>query len=300
MEKVRNAALGSRTALALGNFDGLHRAHMKIIENCISISKERGIKSGVMLFSKHTLEVLGANVELLMKEKDKLCILQDAGLDFAYIKDIDSRFMHLSPKEFATMLKNDLNPEVLCVGYDYRFGYKAQGDINTLKELGRELGFDVVVTDEVMYQGVPIKSTRVREYVKSGDVELAEKLLGRRFALSGKVVEGYQNGRNIGVPTANLEVCDRMIMPCQGVYMGYTRVLGKAYKSVINIGDNPTFNGNKITVESHILDFDTDIYGQDITIEFAKRIRSCRKFESINELKNQIEQDIARTREELA
>lgn len=300
MEKVRNAALGSRTALALGNFDGLHRAHMKIIENCISISKERGIKSGVMLFSKHTLEVLGANVELLMKEKDKLCILQDAGLDFAYIKDIDSRFMHLSPKEFATMLKNDLNPEVLCVGYDYRFGYKAQGDINTLKELGRELGFDVVVTDEVMYQGVPIKSTRVREYVKSGDVELAEKLLGRRFALSGKVVEGYQNGRKIGVPTANLEVCDRMIMPCQGVYMGYTRVLGKTYKSVINIGDNPTFNGNKITVESHILDFDTDIYGQDITIEFAKRIRSCRKFESINELKNQIEQDIARTREELA
>ena len=150
MEKVRNAALGSRTALALGNFDGLHRAHMKIIENCISISKERGIKSGVMLFSKHTLEVLGANVELLMKEKDKLCILQDAGLDFAYIKDIDSRFMHLSPKEFATMLKNDLNPEVLCVGYDYRFGYKAQGDINTLKELGRELGFDVVVTDVVM------------------------------------------------------------------------------------------------------------------------------------------------------
>lgn len=281
-----------RTAVALGNFDGLHKAHMTIIEKCCTYAKENDLKSGILLFGQHTLNIINdKRVKLITHERKKLSILEKAGMDFAYICDFDKAFMRLSAEKFVLMLINRLNIAAVCVGYDYRFGYKAQGDVRTLRELGEKYGFEVIVTDEIDHNGVAVKSTAIRHFIADGSVQHAASMLGRPFEIEGKVVKGLQNGRKMGLPTANVEYGDDMIIPQNGVYMGYTYVDGEKYKSVINVGNNPTFNADKITIESHILDFNRDIYGKTITVSFIKRLRGEKRFENTDELKKQIEYD---------
>lgn len=301
MQIIRDGvASNNKKVVALGNFDGLHRAHTAIIKNCCRYARENGIESCVLLFSDHTLNVITKQkIKLLTNEKEKLEILDELGVDSVYIRDFDSEFMHLSPVEFIEMLIEKLNPRAVCVGYDYRFGYKASGDVTALKEFGEKYGFDVIVTDEMKTSGVTIKSTKIRELVAEGDIEQAELFLGRPFSLTGVVVSGLQNGHKLGTPTANVQYSDNKILPKGGVYMGYTTVDGVSYDSVINVGNNPTFEAKKITVESHILNFDDDIYGKTVKVDFVKRIRGDKKFNSIDELKEQIKNDIQTAKEQL-
>lgn len=298
MQIIQNIGLEFETAVALGNFDGLHRAHMAVINNAVSYARDNNIKSGVLLFSNHPESVIkNSRVEFITPQMQKLELLKSSGVDFAYIKDFDADFMMLSPRDFATELKKVLNPRAVSVGYDYRFGYKAEGDVMMLKAFGEELGFDVIVAEKVSCNGEAVKSTKIRELIKSGKIECANEMLGRNFAISGAVVSGLQNGRKIGVPTANIDYDKESILPEYGVYMGYTNVAGKKYKSVINVGNNPTFNADKATVESHILDFNGDIYNEVVEAEFVKRIRDDFKFSNVDELKKQIEKDIKAVRE---
>lgn len=299
MEIFRDTAPEYETVVALGNFDGLHRAHMRIIENCIRIAGECEKKSGVMLFSQHTRAVMGGDVRLITDEREKLAILAEAGVDFVYICKIDENFLKMTPKDFARWLKETLHAANVCIGYDYRFAHKAQGDAQTLKKLGEEYGFSVNVTSEISDNQKPIKSTDIRTLIENGNVKAANTLLGRNFRLYGDVEYGLQNGRKIGFPTANMNYSKEAVLPKIGVYTGYTIVGGEKYKSVVNIGTNPTFCGEKVTVESHLLDFDRDIYGEEITIEFIDRIRGDKKFSGAEELKKQIAADAALAREEL-
>ncbi len=294
MQIIRDGKAGSaKKAVALGNFDGLHRAHTKIIETCCQYAKENGLESSVLLFCEHTVNVITKQkIKLLTDEREKVEILDALGVDCVYIREFDSNFMHLSPEEFVCALIDKLNPAAVCVGYDYHFGYKAEGDVKALKKFGEKYGFDVIVTDEMRTSGMTIKSTKIRELVKEGDMEQTELFLGRPFSVTGEVETGLQNGRKLGTPTANVRYSDNKILPKEGVYMGYTTVDGIAYKSVINVGNNPTFNARAITIESHILDFDSDIYGKTVKVEFIKRIRGDRKFDSLDELKAQIKSDI--------
>ena len=285
------------TVVALGNFDGLHIAHMEIIRNGIRYAKENGLKSGVLLFEEHTKGVTAnTNVSLITPNEAKAELLQRENADFIYVKKFTPDFMRTSPEEFITRLIDRLHMKAVCVGYDYRFGYKAHGTVETLRKLGEKYGFSVFVTDVIKLNGHIVSSTYIRELIKSGDMEETEKFLGRRFCVEGIVEKGKQNGRKMGVPTANVAFDKRMAIPRIGVYAGITYVDGRRLKCVINVGSNPTFNADRLTIESHILDFDEDIYGKYVRVSFAHRLRGDRKFSNMDELRNQINKDIQMVR----
>ena len=292
MEVIRNKVDYDGTVVALGNFDGLHVAHMTIIRNGIQYAKEHGLKSGVLLFDENTKGVTQGKIELRTPNEAKLELLEREKPDFVFMEKFDKEFMKKTPEEFVLYLVNNLHVKAVCVGYDYSFGFKAQGDVEMLKKFGEKYGFKVFVTDVIKIDGRVVASTYIRQVIKSGEMEEAERFLGRRYCIEGNVVKGLQNGRKMGIPTANVDYDINMALPKAGVYAGITYVSGKRLKSVINVGKNPTFGAEKLTVESHILDFDEDIYGEYIRVSFAKRLRGDIKFNSMEELKNQIQNDI--------
>ncbi len=284
------------TAVALGNFDGLHIAHMKIIRDCIATAKRRGIKSGVLLFEENTKSVAGKKpVRLITTNEQKLALLERESLDFVYIRRFTEEFMKKTPEEFVRLLVKNLKVKLVCVGYDYRFGYKASGDVDTLRELGGKYGFEVIVTDKITVDGETVSSTLIRGLVRSGRVDEAVKFLGRRYTISGRVAEGLKNGRKMGLPTANVSFDPRMALPKEGVYAGLTELDGRRYKSVINVGRNLTFGAERLTVESHLIDFNENIYGRNVNVLFIKRLRGDIKFAGMEELKQQINMDIEAT-----
>lgn len=285
------------TVVALGNFDGLHIAHMQIIRSGIAYARERGLKSGVLLFEQNTKNVTGnKRIELITPNTIKLELLEREDLDFVYMRYFTREYMSKSPEEFFKLLVEKLHVKAVCCGYDYSFGYMAQGRVNTLRQLGKKYGVDVLVTEMVTTEGTVVSSTCIRGLIKSGDMEFTEKMLGRRYCVEGYVVKGKQNGTKIGFPTANVNYDPQMAIPQTGVYAGITYANGKRLKSVINVGDNPTFNGDKLTIESHILDYNENLYGEFIRVSFAKRLRGDIKFESIDELKKQIHRDVEQVR----
>ena len=292
MEVIRNKVDYEGTVVALGNFDGLHVAHMTIIRNGIQYAKEHGLKSGVLLFDENTKGVTQGKIELITPNEAKLELLEREKPDFVFMEKFDKEFMKKTPEEFVLYLVTNLHVRAVCVCYDYSFGFKAQGDVEMLKKFGEKYGFKVFVTDVIKIDGRVVASTYIRQVIKSGEMEEAERFLGRRYCIEGNVVKGLQNGRKMGIPTANVDYDINMALPKAGVYAGITYVSGKRLKSVINVGKNPTFGAEKLTVESHILDFDEDIYGEYIRVSFAKRLRGDIKFNSMEELKNQIQNDI--------
>ncbi|MBQ8300565.1 MAG: bifunctional riboflavin kinase/FAD synthetase, partial [Clostridia bacterium] len=292
MEIIRTKADFDGSVVALGNFDGLHVAHMAIIRNGIEYAKKNGLKSGVLLFEESTKELTDGGVELITPNEAKLELLEREDADFVFMEKFDEEFMKKTPEEFVLYLIDKLNIKAVCVGYDYSFGYKAQGDVEMLRKFGEKYNFKVFVTDVIKIDGRVVASTYIRQVVKTGNMEEAERFLGRRFCMEGKVVKGLQNGRKMGIPTANVDYDTNMALPKEGVYAGITYVNGRRLKSVINVGRNLTFGAEKITVESHILDFNEDIYGEYIRVSFAKRLRGVIKFGSMEELKNQIHEDM--------
>ncbi|MDD6483185.1 MAG: bifunctional riboflavin kinase/FAD synthetase [Clostridiales bacterium] len=279
------------TAVALGNFDGLHTAHMTIIRSCIEYARNEGLKSGVLLFNEHT-----KNSRLITTNEMKLELLRREKPDFVYLRSFTEEFMQKTPREFALLLKENLHIKAVCIGYDYRFGHRAEGDAELLKKFGNELDFEVLVTPKISMDGYGVHCAYIRSLIDSGDIERANALLGRRYSLEGAVEYGLQNGRKMGIPTANIGYDPRMLLPDNGVYAGAVYVRGKSFKCVINVGKNPTFGADKVTVEVHILDFDEDIYGENIRAEFVKRLRGDIKFDGMAALKAQIQKDIETTR----
>lgn len=281
------------TVVALGNFDGLHVAHTTIIRNGIKYAREHNLKSGVLLFDENTKEITGKkHIELITPNEAKLELLEREKPDFVYLRKFTREFMQNSPEEFVRLLIKNLKVKAVCVGYDYSFGYKAQGDVAALKRFGEKYGFKVLVTDAIRIDDEIVSSTLIREMIKSGDMEKAERFLGRRFCVQGNVMRGFGNGTKMGIPTANVDYDRNMALPLEGVYAGITYVDGRRLKSVINVGKNLTFDAKAITIESHILDFNEDIYGKHIRVSFAKRMRGVIKFDSVDELINQIKSDI--------
>lgn len=273
--------------IILGNFDGVHLAHEAVIKKGISYAKEKELTSIILMFENHT-----KNAKVIMNNEEKLAIFKQMGVECVYIRKFTHDFMKQSPEEFVLMLKDTMSMKAVCTGFDYRCGHKAQGDIKTLEELGKKYGFDVIITDAVSKEGHIISSTYIRKLIADGDVGKAKEFMGRSYSLCGKVEKGCQNGIKLGFPTANVQLDKSLQLPKSGVYAGFSEVEGKVYKSVINVGNNPTFDARKITVESHILDFESDIYEKEIKIFFEKRIRSDIKFRSTEELKEQIKKDI--------
>ncbi len=292
MEIIRGRTHYDGTVAALGNFDGLHVAHMTIIRNAIRYAAEHNLKSGVLLFDENTKGITQGSIELITPNEAKLELLERERLDFVFMEKFDKEFMKKTPEEFIRYLVDNLKVKAVCVGYDYSFGYNAQGDVELLRYFGRQYGFEVIVTDAISIDGILVASTDIRQLIKSGDMEQAEKFLGRRYCIEGHVVKGLQNGTKMGIPTANVDYDVNMALPKEGVYAGITYVDGKRLKSVINVGRNLTFGAKKLTVESHILNFNENIYDKYIRVSFAKRLRDVVRFNSIDELIKQIKSDI--------
>ena len=275
-------------AVALGNFDGVHIAHRQIIEKCVAHGREKGIPSGVLLFLNHTGDVTGSRVRLLSTFDEKAKILESLGVNFIYAIPFDEAMMRKTPAEFIAFLQDFLHARAVSAGYDYRFGFQAAGTVETLEKSG----MNVLVTKPMYVGSALISSTLIRSLVSEGRVKEAAAFLGRPYSMAGYVHNGLQNGRKMGLPTANLAYAPEKLLPGDGVYKGITYVGGVAYKSAVNVGKNPTFDAEKRTVESFILDFDQDIYKEHIRIEFLEKIRDEIKFESPEQLQAQIRRDI--------
>lgn len=273
-------------AITLGNFDGLHLAHQKLINKCVSLGK-----SGVIIFKSHTSEVLEyANFKNILTTDDKINILKRMNVDYCLIKSFDKAFLSLKPVEFLTYVKEHTNFKNLVVGKDFKFGINASGNVSTLEDFQKVFNYKLYTIDDQFIKNVPIRSTTIRKFLMSGDVENANSMLYRPFSIKGVVVDGKHRGRNLGYPTANLE-CKQYIIPAAGVY--YTNVIydNKLYKGITSVGENLTYDEHDVKIETHILDFKGDLYGKILTLVFIKKIRDNVKFNSEIELINKLKSD---------
>ncbi len=290
----------AKTGVGLGNFDGLHIGHMALINTLIRESQLNNLSSIVYTFTKHPENILRKKLitPLLLTEQKKIDLLGEISLDYLYFDEFNEDFSRLSPEDFVKKILIDkLNIKLAVAGYDYRFGYMGQGDIPFLKELGQKYGFRVVVIPAIKCDDEVISSTRIRNSIINGELETAYKLLGRNYSITAEVVSGRRIGNTIGFPTANIHPERFLVLPENGVYITKTLLDGKLYNSMTNVGYNPTFEDVKQkTVETHIIDFNQDIYGKKIEVFFLKKIRNEKKFESVELLKEQISNDMSTAR----
>lgn len=282
------------TSIALGNFDGVHIGHRDLIKSMIEDSRELNLKSSVLLFENHTKSVLrGQAPQLLTNNKQRIRLLKYLGVDILYKTNFNSSIRELSPEQFIrNILIDKLNVKAITVGYNYRFGYKAMADIKVLKSIGERYGIKITIIEPIMLEEEIVSSTKIRDYLEKGFIQKANSMLGRNYTITGKVVQGKNIGNKLGFPTANIELKDRFLVPKSGVYYTKTKIMDKTYLSVTSIGKNPTFNEVEVKIETHILDFNENIYGKDIEIELIKYLRKEIKFDNLDDLKNQIKLDI--------
>ena len=282
------------TAIALGNFDGIHLGHQQLIKTMVNKSKELGLKSSLLLFKNHTKTILNIKTPgIITSNQQKIQIAEDLGIDIIYMLAFDENVMKLSGEDFVkNIIINKMNGKLLVVGFDYRFGHKASGNADYLKELGEKHSIEVIVLDAIIRKETVLSSTQVRVLIENGNMEEVTAILGRPFALTGNVIHGANRGNKLGFPTANLKLEENYVIPKTGVYMTNTILNGKCYLSATNIGYNPTFEGNKLKIETYIIDFNESIYDQDLKIEFIEYLREDIKFDNKEELIIQMKNDI--------
>lgn len=281
------------TVIALGNFDGVHRGHQELIRRMVSAARTANMKSAVFTFSNHPRNFLGSNkVFKIAGEAEKLAILEELGVDYLFNIPFDEEICHMSPEDYVDnlLIKTFRMKEVYC-GFNYRFGYKAQGDTAMLMSMSLKKGFGIHVMEPFTIEEEVVSSTILRSAIESGDMIKAEKLMGRLYSVTGKVSEGEKLGRTIGFPTANLSMEESMLAPGKGVYITRCILDGKAYEAISNVGVKPTVGNYDMNIETHIFDFEGDIYGREIKVQFLKRLRDEMKFESLDDLVKQIERD---------
>lgn len=281
------------TYVALGSFDGIHKGHLALINKSIELSKNNDSLSMIYTFKNHPRTFINKEEapKLISTLSEKIKILEDLKVDLSSFVEFDKKFMKLEPEEFIDNLIKNYNVKGIVVGFNYRFGHKNKGDVRLLKELCNLKGIELCVIEPFTYKSEVVSSTRIRKALSEGKLEDANNMLGRYFSLSGEVVSGKKIGRTIDFPTANLKTDEKRILPKIGVYYTNVGIDKKIYKGITSVGNNPTVNGKNITVETHILNFDEDIYGKNIKLYFISKIRNEKKFNSLEELKEQLIKD---------
>ena len=296
-EQLRRAALGRPTALTIGIFDGVHRGHQAIIRELIARARRHDLAAGAITFHPHPREVLrrDLSIEYVASLEDRLALLLETGLDTVATVSFTSEFAQTEAGDFVRMLVEELQLKRLIIGEDFALGRQRGGDPDTLARLGAELGFEVDVIDLVPdngQQAEKISSTEIRAALNDGAIERVAALLGRRFSVHGPVVLGFERGRTIGFPTANVAVGADRAIPGPGVYATLAHLPDGPRPSVTNIGLRPTFDdGGGLSIECHIFDFENDIYDTDLRVEFVQRLRGERKFDGVDQLVAQIARD---------
>jgi riboflavin kinase/FMN adenylyltransferase len=286
--------------VSVGNFDGVHRAHLRVLSEIVSRSRQRGAKSIAVTFEPHPMRILrpDSGLKLLTPTAMKLRLLEQTGIDAVLLLPFTRDLSLMSPREFVQQILRDrLKAIEVHEGYNFRFGHKAAGNVELLGELGRERGFEVIVYPEMRLRGDSVSSTRIRELIREGRVDRARFLLARSFSIVSTPGRGRGYGSKYTVPTINLSKYEELV-PADGVYVTQTRVGGECFDSVTNLGNRPTFGADSFAIESHLLDFHPLEITADSQIElsFFYRLRGEIKFDSVEALREQIGRDIQRTR----
>ena len=289
--------IDEKLCLTIGNFDGIHKGHREIIKNLIQQTKTSNLKSAILSFTPHPKIYFNKQKNFMINSQSKKKeILKDLGLDYLIDLNFNDKFTQLSHNEFEDkILLEKLNSKRILIGKDFQYGNQRKGNIDTLKIFCEKNKIELEEIGLILndHNSNKISSSAIRENLKSGKFELANKDLERNFSVAGKVIKGDQRGRTIGIPTANLEYPLNTITIPYGVYAVETLIEGNTYFGIVNFGIRPTFNKDKPIVEAYLFDFDNNIYDKDIEILFHKQIRQEKKFNDIKELLNQINIDIA-------
>ena len=288
-------------AVTIGVFDGVHRGHLGLLAQ-LRAAAASGLATAVVTFRNHPLTVLRPEIDVtyLMPFERRLELLEGADVDHVVPIDFTHELSQLSAREFVTLLRDRLSMRHLVAGPDFALGKGRAGTLDVLRGLGADLGFEVTEADPSVAGGVRVSSTETRKRLAEGAVGDAAELLGRPFRLTGEVVKGDQRGRALGFPTANLKIAPQMALPADGIYATLAHVGGRALASATSIGVRPTFETAGRTVEAFILDFDEDIYGAEVSIDFIERIRPEARFDSVEALIEQMDKDVEQCRGILA
>jgi riboflavin kinase / FMN adenylyltransferase len=291
---------GKKVCLAIGFFDGVHLGHQQIIRQTMADAHRHNAVAVVLTFDRHPNSVVAPDrvPALIYSLPQKLRAIELLGADALLLIPFDKKFSEQTGEEFIHGLAHEFKKiHSVCVGADFVFGYKRGGNVVLLQKLGGELHFQVHGLAAVSLDGQVVSSTRIREIIRAGNFDAASQMLGRPYAISGRVIEGGKVGRQLGFPTANLEVTGQLLPP-NGVYSGITTWEQKSFQVALNIGFRPTIlpDAPRLQVEAHLLGFDGDLYGKDLEIEVGEKLRDERKFASSMELREQIALDIAQVK----
>ncbi|MFI6867003.1 bifunctional riboflavin kinase/FAD synthetase [Nocardia sp. NPDC050406] len=292
-----------RCVLTIGVFDGVHRGHAQLISRAVKSAAARGVPSVLMTFDPHPMEVVrpGSHPAQLSTLDRRADLVAELGIDVFCVMPFTQEFMKLTPERYVQeLLVDKLHVAEVVVGDNFTFGKQAAGTVDTMRELGGQYGFEVDGVTLLGEHAVTFSSTYIRSCVAAGDMSAAAEALGRPHRVEGVVVHGDGRGKGLGFPTANVAPPMHAAIPADGVYAGWFTVLGEdspRRMAAISVGTNPTFDGRNRTVEPHILDFDGDLYGKHVAVDFIEQLRGMRKFESIDELVEAIGRDVKQARE---
>jgi riboflavin kinase/FMN adenylyltransferase len=295
--QIKEIPFNKNSVITVGTFDGVHLAHQKIIQEVVALARKRNGRSVVVTFEPHPREVVAhadTNIQLLTTLRERQEICENLGVDWFLVIHFDMEFANQSFRDFyVTYLIGGIGMNLVVEGYDHHWGRNREGTIESLIQLGKEFEFDVVNIEPFVHNGTPVNSSIIRNELNRGMVDKAAELLGRPYTLRGTVVAGDRRGRLLGYPTANIELdSQKKLIPDNGIYFVKVDVGGDTYFGMASIGVRPTFpSTGKRTIEVHILDFDDDIYGSDIQIGFLRRMRNELKFNSAEELIQQMHKD---------
>ena len=281
----------SRICAALGYFDGVHTGHRKIIEQTMT----GGFDSAVITFANQPAAFIDRNraSERIMSLDDKISVFESLGVQYLFLYDFDETIMNMSAEDFFERFILRFGIKKAAAGFNFRFGRNREGSSAVLEEMCRKNGIESAVIQPVLYKNEVVSSSLIKKMLAQGSTEDACGMLGRAFYLKGSVVHGNKLGSRIGIPTINIAAEEGIIIPKNGVYESRTEIRGRMYHSLTNIGINPTVNNKAVTVETHIIGFSDDVYGENVRVEFAGRIRDEQKFSGIEELREQILKDIS-------
>ncbi|MFC2013703.1 bifunctional riboflavin kinase/FAD synthetase [Chloroflexota bacterium] len=286
------------TMLTVGVFDGVHLGHKYLISKLKEHAKQENLLSGVVTFRQHPQEVLAPKTKLafLIDLAERIYLLNNEGIEAIVALSFTRELAQLSPRQFISLLQQHLRMRGMVIGPDFTLGQNRKGNIDALSALGQDMNFSVAVVPPLMTNGEVVSSTAIRNALADGDLKKVRNLVGRPFSLHGRVISGVGRGIKLGFPTANLGINHRQALPAEGVYATWAYIDDKAYQSMTNIGKRPTFGGIEHTIEVYVLDYHDDLYGRELKIDIIERLRSEKKFDTEEELKKQIAEDIKQGR----
>jgi riboflavin kinase / FMN adenylyltransferase len=299
---IEDIPFNKNSIVTIGTFDGVHLAHQKIIGEAVGLARKLKGRSVVVTFEPHPREILDPATEMrlltTLQERQELC--EQLGVDWFVVIEFNKSFSQQNFRDFyVKYLVNGIGISVIVEGYDHHWGKNREGNIEALVQIGKEYGFDVVNIEQFKYNGIPVNSSMIRNELIKGSVEAGSEFLGRPYSLSGKVVTGDRRGRSLGYPTANVDLSsNKKVLPKNGIYFVQAQVDKNKYFGMASIGIRPTFySDGKRIFEVNIFDFDQDIYGYDLRVDFLERLRDEQKFDSADQLIQKMHQDEQLSRE---